>query len=219
MSHRPLDMIKKDKKTAHRSPHLKKRSIPGVDLIDSLDGSPFGQYHHEGPFDATLASRNQNPHYAPVAAVAESNAQALNATSPEHIRDAMQGHRPLDGFAEVPPGEADRTGRRYDYRETNLMTDEGGDLGKYKNLQDKYTPIGVDEELQKRDQYELRNGSTTAQSGTSTAIEMEDHPKAKKNVEIQEAEVEGEGSHHASKRHSLSDGLKKRIGSLRRKKE
>jgi len=222
MSHRPLQMLKKDNKVAHRSPHLRKRSIPGVDLVDSLDGSPFGQYHHEGPFDATLASRNQNPYTAPVAAVAESNAQALNATAPEHIRDAVNGHRPLDGVAEYPPGEADASGRTYNYRETNLMTDEGGDLGKYKGLEDKFEPTEDDQEMQKQaNLYEIRDGTTTAQGSTTTGIEMQDRPKSKKGVDIRENEIDGEPSQSTSKRHShsLSDGLKKRIGSLRRKKD
>jgi hypothetical protein len=127
MSHRPLAMLKQDAKTVHRSPHLRKPSIPGVDTIDALDTVPGGDYHHEGPFDATLASRNMNSKLSPVAAVAETNALALEATPPEKIRDALRGHRPLDGVAAVPSGERDRNGRFYEYEETNLM--EG--LGKW----------------------------------------------------------------------------------------
>jgi hypothetical protein len=134
MSHRPLDMLKADTKTARRSHHLKKKSIPGVDTIDALDNVPGGDYHHEGPFDATLASRNLNAITSPVAAVAGTNAQTLNATSPEKIRDAVVGHKPLDGVAQVPPGQRDPQGRLYEYKETNLMTDEGGDLGRWRGL-------------------------------------------------------------------------------------
>jgi|ERR1700761_2498725 len=133
-SHKPLAMLKADAKAAHRSPHLKRRSIPVVDTIDALDTVPGGGYHHEGPFDATLASRNLNSLTSPVAAVAESNAKALEATPPEMIRDAVNGHRPLDGVAQVPPGERDPQGRLYDYEEKNLMTDEGGDLGRWRGL-------------------------------------------------------------------------------------
>lgn len=75
-----------------------------------------------------------NPKVSPVAALTESNAAALAATSPEKIRAAIEGHRPLEGVAEVPPGEVDRKGRRYDYRETNLMVEEGGNQGKIVNV-------------------------------------------------------------------------------------
>jgi hypothetical protein len=129
MSHRPLDMIKDDhakKRSAHQG-HRKR--ISDVDQIDALDSVPGGGYHHEGPFDATLASRNMNVMTSPVAAVAESNAAALEATPAEKIRDALDRHIPLDGVASVPPGERDGLGRAYNYHETNLMTEEGGHLG------------------------------------------------------------------------------------------
>ena len=71
---------------------------------------------------------------SPVAAVAETNAKALEATPPENIRQALEGHRPLEGVAQVPPGQRDARGRLYEYRETNLMTEEGGDLGKWHGL-------------------------------------------------------------------------------------
>jgi hypothetical protein len=77
----------------------------------------------------------------------------------------------------------------------------------------------VDLESQKKDvMYEVRDGKTMEENASTTGIEMEDHPKSKKYVEIQEGEVEGEASHD-SKRHSFGEGLRKRIGSLRRKKE
>jgi hypothetical protein len=125
MSHRPLDTLKQENKTAHRSPHLRKKQIPGVDMIDGLDSVPGGRYHHEGPFDATLLSRNLNVQNSPVAAVARSNRDALKATPREKIQDAVQRHMPLDGVAAYPPGESDEFGRVYSYEETNLMADQG----------------------------------------------------------------------------------------------
>jgi Pal1 cell morphology protein len=123
-------MLQQDAKGAHRSPHLRKASVPGVDTIDALDTVPGGGYHHEGPFDATLASRNMNSKISPVAAVAGTNALALEATPPEMIREALVGHRPLDGVAVVPSGERDKNGRVYEYEENNLM--EG--LGKWSGV-------------------------------------------------------------------------------------
>jgi len=105
MSHRPLDQIRKETKVANRAPHLRKKHIPGADTIDSLDISPLGPaYHHEGPYDATLLSRNTNPKSSPVEAVRRSNAEALRATPRENIRDALDKHVPLQGTAIIPPG-------------------------------------------------------------------------------------------------------------------
>jgi hypothetical protein len=67
--------------------------------------------------------------------------------------------------------------------------------------------------------YEVGDGKMAEERAEASGIEMKDHPKSKKHVEVQESEVNGESSHHDSKRHSFGDGLKKRIGSLRRKKD
>jgi hypothetical protein len=99
-------------------------SVP-VDTIDSLDFGPGGPYHHEGPFDATLVSRNLNLISSPVAALASSNAEALSATPRENVLNALTKHRPLEGTASVPPGVRDEWGRRYNYKESNVMQESG----------------------------------------------------------------------------------------------
>lgn len=117
-SHQPLDVIRRDSKKAYRSPHLHKRSIPGADSIDRLDPAIGGiAYHHEGPYDAALMSRNRDPKNAPIGALETSNAEALKATPRENIKDAVERHKPLDGVAAVPPGQEDRFGRVYKYEE------------------------------------------------------------------------------------------------------
>lgn len=126
-THHPLGMLKHDQIRAQRSPHLRKGSIPGVDLIDSLDAVPGGQYHHEGPYDATLLSRNRDRRHSPVAATFSTNAQTLNATPPENIRNALDKHYPLDGVAQVAPGSTDRNGNAYAYREENVNAGVDGD--------------------------------------------------------------------------------------------
>ncbi|KAL8993993.1 MAG: hypothetical protein Q9169_005924 [Polycauliona sp. 2 TL-2023] len=95
-SHRPLEMIARDQKLAHRSHHLRKQNHHGADSIDQLDlaGDP---YHHEGPFDAASLARNRAYKNSPIEAVAQSNAEALRATPNEKITDAVKKHRPLDG--------------------------------------------------------------------------------------------------------------------------
>lgn len=122
----PLDIIRRDSRKAHRSPHLRKQHLPGPDTIDRLDPALGGRaYHHEGPFDAALMARNTNPKYAPVAALETTNQEALNATAPEHVKDAVERHQPLDGVAIVPPGEPDRLGRTLNYEEGTDMMREG----------------------------------------------------------------------------------------------
>ncbi|KAI4281905.1 MAG: hypothetical protein L6R35_005526, partial [Caloplaca aegaea] len=109
-SHRPLEMIARDQKLAQRSPHLRKQQHIGADSIDKLD-IIGGGYHHGGPFDAASLARNQQYKNSPIEAVAGTNAEALRATPQEKIVDAMRKHRPIDGVAVVPPGQADREGR------------------------------------------------------------------------------------------------------------
>lgn len=128
----PLSIIRRDSRKAYRSHHLHKRSIPGADSIDRLDPAVGGRaYHHEGPYDAALLSRNRNPKYAPLDALKDSNAEALRATPSENIKDSVERHRPLEGVAAVPPGQPDRFGRRYDYQEGSDLMHEpsSGDPG------------------------------------------------------------------------------------------
>jgi hypothetical protein len=134
MSHRPFDQLRKEAKAVDRAPHLKKKYIPGTDLIDSLDRTVVGgPYHHGGPYDATLLSRNMNPDTSPVAAVQGSNTEALKATPKEHIRDALDKHVPLQGTAVIPPGEYDLSGKQMRYEEgADLMREDDAPGGAYK---------------------------------------------------------------------------------------
>ena len=119
-SHRPLEIIRKETKAAHRAPHLRKKYTVGPDTIDKLDVIG-GRYHHDGPFDATLLARNLFTN-SPVEALSGSNEEALKATPRERIKDSIERHRPLDGVAAVPSGMTDRNGNTYDYEEgTDLM--------------------------------------------------------------------------------------------------
>ena len=130
-SHRPLDIIRHDTKLANRAPHLRKKHIPGTDTIDDLDNVGFA-YHHEGPYDATLLSRNLSGPNSPIAAVQSTNAEALKATPRENIEDSLKKHRPLDGVALVPPGMTDLSGNRLEYEEgTDLMIENGGNYKRW----------------------------------------------------------------------------------------
>ena len=127
----PLDFVRRDTKLAYRSPHLRKKHLPGPDSIDTLD-TVGGGYHHEGPYDATLLARNTNYKSSPVEAVRSTNQEALKATPEEKIQDSLRKHMPLDGTAVVPPGVPDREGRVYSYEEgTDLMIEDGGNYKRW----------------------------------------------------------------------------------------
>ena len=126
-------MLTKEAKAANRSHHLRKNHQPGADVIDKLDDSGTGiAYHHGGPYDAALPSRNTNWESSPVAAVTESNMEALKATPKERIKDSLTKHVPLIGTAEVAPGKRDRMGQKYDYEEgDNMMIVDGGNYKRW----------------------------------------------------------------------------------------
>lgn len=138
MSHRPLDQIKRETKAANRGHHLRKTTLPRADPIDSLDNILGHSYHHEGPFDATLASRNANKKYAPIEAVKTTNEEALKATPKELVQDSLTKHVPLQGTANIPPGATDVSGRRMSYEEgTDLQRDpmaSGGPSRRYEDI-------------------------------------------------------------------------------------
>jgi hypothetical protein len=133
MSHRPLDIIKRQTRAADRAPHLRSphRQQPR-DTIDTLDhAGPL--YHHAGPFDPVLAARNTDPKTSPVEAVKASNAEALRATPAEHLADSLTKHVPLQGTATVPPGLPDLAGRTMRYDEgADLMREPDAPGGAYK---------------------------------------------------------------------------------------
>ncbi|KAI2638547.1 hypothetical protein GGS21DRAFT_488639 [Xylaria nigripes] len=139
----PLQQIRQETKAANRSPHLRKANQPRPDQIDALDNVvPGGLYHHEGPYDAALASRNRDARYAPLAAVREGNRAALKATPAVNIIDALTRHVPLQGTASVPPGEVDYSGNVMQYEEgADLMREADAGGGPYRRYEHvKYKP-------------------------------------------------------------------------------
>jgi Pal1 cell morphology protein len=106
----------------HHAAHRRFRVRP--DIIDRLDDVSGPQYHHEGPYDAACAERNNCSQSSPVAALRDSNAEILKATPPYKIDDCLRRHRPLDGVAFYPPGTTDLEGNTYRYYEgSNVMTE------------------------------------------------------------------------------------------------
>lgn len=124
-------MIKRDAKAADR-PHRHRKRISETDTIDALD-TIGGAYHHGGPYDATLMSRNLDKKYSPVAAVEESNMEAIRATPRENIIDSLTKHVPLQGTSSIPSGSPDMSGRIMQYQEgADLMREPDAAGGAYK---------------------------------------------------------------------------------------
>ncbi|KAI1119158.1 hypothetical protein F5Y14DRAFT_446373 [Nemania sp. NC0429] len=136
---KPLEQIKRETKAADRAPHLRRSAQAKPDQIDLLDDvvpGGGGTYHHGGPYDATLASRNRDARYAPLAAVADSNGEALRATPAANIVDAVTRHVPLQGTASVPPGQPDFGGHVMRYEEgDDLMREPGAAGGAYRRYE------------------------------------------------------------------------------------
>ncbi|KAH9220582.1 hypothetical protein DL95DRAFT_383074 [Leptodontidium sp. 2 PMI_412] len=246
MSHRPLDQLRKETKAAHRSPHLRKKHIPGADSIDMLDKSMLGGlYHHEGPYDATLISRNTNVKYSPVDAVKSSNEEAIRATPKEYIKDSLTKHVPLQGTSVIPPGFEDFSGRRMDYEEgADLMREPDAAGGAYKRWDHvKYHPedlkgkgepsYSIEKALKDHKEETARNGLPP----DSRSYEMQpQRPAAGRQRSISGNHEDFRGSSRPSAgafldvdggnemRRSnttgrrIGEGLKRRFGSLRRNK-
>ncbi|RYP17026.1 hypothetical protein DL765_004787 [Monosporascus sp. GIB2] len=246
MSQRPLDQIKREVKAANRAPHLRKNYIPPPDMIDALDDVGIGgAYHHGGPFDATLASRNKNKKYAPVEAVKETNMKALKATPYEYVQDSLQRHMPLQGTATVPSGQEDMFGRRMSYEEgADVMREADAPGGAYKrydhityhpdDLKGKGEPSFT---IEREAKEQKRRRKQAGYKGNGAVYEMQPtrHSQGHKNGSVRVRERSGNlagpsGSHppegnskdadvrprsNTGKR--LSDGIKRRIDSIRRK--
>lgn len=220
-SHRPLDILRQDEKVAHRAPHLRKKNFQGADVIDRLDRAGFGQYHHEGPYDAASFARNKNTKYSPVAAVQDSNEEALRATPRENIIDAIQKHRPLEGVANIPPGMPDRFGRVLNYEEgADLQREPGGDYRRWPgveyhpdDLKGKGEPSYTIEKALK-DHKRLGDSGTEMKSRSHRARSL-GHAESPGIVPSQQYDADTSG---IGRSNTTGKSLRSRFGSLRRRK-
>ncbi|PTB54889.1 hypothetical protein M431DRAFT_85559 [Trichoderma harzianum CBS 226.95] len=237
MSHRPLDIIINDTRAADRQRRHRPR-VSETDVIDALD-TIGGMYHHGGPYDATLRSRNLDPRTSPVAAVQESNMEALRATPREYVMDSLRHHVPLQGTSTIPSGEYDYRGSRMSYEEgADLMREPDAPGGPYKRYADtKYHP----DDLKGKGEpsYSLERAlkeKKRAKNGEPDEIEMQSglrsrnpHSKSKHQRSMTVA-LRGSSSatgnayndSELGRRNStgkkISDSLKRRWGSIRGRK-
>jgi hypothetical protein len=142
----PLDQTPQQAKRTNHGTHKPKTkskskpqhgsTVPAPDQIDALDDVTGVFYHHDGPYEATLAARNRDPRTAPVAAVREGNLAALRATPAVNVVDAVTRRVPLQGTASVPPGEVDFTGNVMDYEEgPDVMREPDAAGGAYRRYE------------------------------------------------------------------------------------
>ncbi|KAI9163122.1 hypothetical protein HJFPF1_04721 [Paramyrothecium foliicola] len=240
LSHRPLEMIKQHTRTANRSGGSRhRRNVSDVDTIDALD-TIGGMYHHGGPYDPTLASRNVNVKYPPVDAVHEGNMEAIRATPREYIQDSLVRHMPLQGIATIPPGETDMSGNVMDFEEgADLMRESDAGGGPYKRWDGiKYHPDDLkgkgepsytyDKEKAKgkglqRGEYEMQSG-VNGDGLLGPAPLLRSVSNSDKRYTTSTAVVADESSASGVRRSNttgkkLSEGLKRRFGSIRRKRD
>ncbi|KFH43075.1 hypothetical protein ACRE_061970 [Hapsidospora chrysogenum ATCC 11550] len=250
MSHRPLAILKRENRAANRSSrHRRAPSQP--DTIDALD-TIGGGYHHDGPYEATLASRNVNVRYSPLEAVRNSNMEALRATPREFIEDSLRLHVPLQGTSIVPSGGLDMSGNVMTYREgADLMRESDAPGGPYRRYQDvHYHPDDLkgkgepsftyERDLKaKKREHLLRPGqhpddvelsSPFSASSSSSSYRWGRHRSLSNGAYDDTTTAAtpagrsppGEGGMQRSNttgRKTLGEGLKRRFGSLRRKKD
>ena len=130
--------------------------------------------------------------YRPLDALTESNAATLAATPKGNIQDSVEGHRPLDGVASVPPGTtAVGSDVPMSYVEDNL---EHG-VGRWEGIVDYY-----DEDTRAR--------------GKTHYTQPEADAKKKQDDDLIEMEEQQHNTHHQNHHmpgHDMIEGLKKRL--------
>ncbi|KAH8682422.1 hypothetical protein BX600DRAFT_506019 [Xylariales sp. PMI_506] len=213
---------------------------PPVDQIDSLDNVVGVPYHHDGPYEATLASRNRNKKRSPVEAVRESNMEALKATPYENVQDSLVKHVPLQGTASIPSGQKDLAGRTMNYEEgADLMRETDAPGGAYRRYEHiAYLPEdykgkgepsftiekGLKDHRQTDVNMEAGHGSSTSayemQPGRKRGLSLQHKDGGSRFQEVGfDLPAEGSGVRRSNTTGAGNrlEGLKRRLGSLRRK--
>ncbi|OAA80944.1 Pal1 cell morphology [Akanthomyces lecanii RCEF 1005] len=230
MTHRPLDMIRRETRAADRRHRKRFSEADTIDLLDNVGPT----YHHDGPYDATLASRNMNKMYSPVEAVKDSNMAALRATPDEFIQDSLIHHRPLQGTGTIPSGGVDARGNRLSYEEgADLMREPDAPGGAYRRYPDvRYHPDDLKGKGEPSYTIERDLKKDKGLAAAENSFEMESNPLMAKSLRRKSVPVGFSSGSNAgadggeqeslgrqnSTGHRISEGLKRRFGSLRRKK-
>ncbi|RDA85927.1 hypothetical protein CP532_0833 [Ophiocordyceps camponoti-leonardi (nom. inval.)] len=203
-----------------------------TDSIDALDSStPEGHhYHHAGPYEAALPIRNLNPRLSPLAATHASNVEALRATPRQNVLDSLRLHKPIHGVASVPSGGVDGQGNRMEYEEgADIMRDSDAAGGPYKrwpgldyhpdDLKGKGEPAYTTTMARSK----KRLSMPVLPSSSSPFTTVTSPPALLTSPEEEEEESNETAAHREGHRHRrslsrvrLTDGIIRRIGSVRR---
>jgi hypothetical protein len=172
--------------------------------------------------------------------VQDSNEEALRATPREAIVDAVTKHRPLEGVANIPPGLPDRFGRVLDYEEgADLQREPGGDYRRWPgvvrcapncivelaNLCQDYLPGDLKGKGEPSYSIEeaLKKHKAVGDSGTEMTPRRRNHSvgahDAPEDVPLEDPFDDNQGMRRSNTTgKGVSNSLKKRFGSLRRRK-
>ncbi|KAM4067319.1 pal1 cell morphology protein [Hirsutella rhossiliensis] len=230
MSDRPLDKIRAEARAADRRHKQRKRTTytDCIDRLDTIGGSP---YHHGGPFDAALPCRNRDKKYSPLAAVQESNMEAIRATPRESLIDSLTRNVPLQGTASVAPGAMDHSGNVMDYAEgADLMREADAPGGAYKrwsgipyhheDLKGKGEPSFTLERDLKAKKRQKHSSMPPSALEMLPGLKTRQRPASAMPGSLAAKDVFAGGdlqrSHSTGKK--LGEGIKRRLGSFRRKK-
>ncbi|KAK7732466.1 hypothetical protein SLS53_008470 [Cytospora paraplurivora] len=224
---------------SERGPRRPKQRKYVADTIDQLDATSFGgPYHHGGPYDATLRSFNLNKRFSPVAAVKEGNKAAWEATPREAQLDCLLKGRPLDNIASVPPGEQTLSGQVMNYTySTDMFRDPNAGGGAYNrwpglqyhpdDLKGKAEPgFTIDRERKAREaaaKRVKRAQSVHERRGEYEMVpqwgrgESSGHDKRSGSPPVLVRQRSISAAASTSRPKEIAEGLKRRIGSLRRR--
>jgi len=164
--------------------------------------------------------------HSPVAAVHDSNEEALRATPRENIIDAVTKHRPLDGVAAIPSGEEDRFGRVLEYEEgADLMREPGADYRRWPgqvylpgDLKGKGEPsYSLDKAIKDHKKYGDEGRELQSRRRRNQSLGTADAPG---NIPVESFQAQDQSGLKRSNTtgKSVGSALKKRFGSLRRRR-
>jgi len=193
--------------------------MSGTDTIDRLDVAGLYSYHHEGPYDPASLARNLHSQSSPVAALRYGNQEAIKATPHENILDSVNGHRPLENVASIPSGGRDRFGRTYRYQEgPNLQVESG--YRRWPGVEYKDDDIKGKGEPSFSIEKALKQHKMKAQNDEHDGIEMTTRPRNKSSSQVSTGVArEDDMQRSNSTGQAVGGGFRRRIGSLRRRRE
>lgn len=235
-------------RSPHLHNHRRQQPSDPIDALDHSGPLPEIPYHHEGPFDAATKARNASKKYSPLEAVKDTNLEALKATPAVFLKDSLDKHVPLQGTAVVPPGMQDFGGRTMEYQEgSDLNRDAHPPGGAYRpwdtisqstsypeadikgkgtadftKRKDKDTWVSNDGtvyELQPTTSKQKSDGTQVRQRSVSNAKDEPISPEQSRADPFSDSHAAEGGIHRSNTTgRSLAQSLKRRFGSIRRKK-